>query len=182
MGGGEAGVVEVEAVEDLVVVVARRGTRVAGSLLSATPYSLDRLLLRVPYGAVGTPGVGAVTAQGFIGTGDHPADRHLQVPVGIGLLDPVIGVHEPMVAVFFALEGEPGDFIPAPDENRLCIRTVGRSTSAEIVEFDQVRQVLAVPAAGRNTALAPFVDAVQVVHFEHGLIGLVGQFLDAHRE
>ena len=52
-------------------------------------------------------GVGKVGAQGFIGTGDHPGSRHLEVAVRVGFLDPIVGIEEPVVAVLLRLLRKP---------------------------------------------------------------------------
>ena len=44
-------------------------------------------------------GVGKVGTKGFIGTGDHPDSRHLEVAIRVGLLDPIVGIDEPLVSV-----------------------------------------------------------------------------------
>jgi hypothetical protein len=111
-----------------------------------TPYPLDRFFLRISYGTARTSGVGPIAAERVVRTRYHPAHRHLQVPVGIGLTDPVVGIDEPLIPVLLVLEREPRDLIPAPDENRLCIRDVGSTAAAEIVELNKVGKALAAPA------------------------------------
>src|SRR4051812_22886618 len=50
----------------------------------------------------------------------QPAAGHLEMTVGVGFLDPLPGVAEPVVALFLGHEGEPRDFVPAPNERGLA--------------------------------------------------------------
>ncbi len=50
--------------------------------------------------------------------------------------------------------------------------------SAEVVELHQVRQAFALPAAGRDAALAPAEDRVEVPGLQHALVWPLGHFFD----
>src|SRR3954452_1852559 len=92
--------------------------------------------------------------------------------VGVGFLDPLPGVAEPVVALFLRHEGEPRDFVPAPNERGLA-RLAGIA-SAEVIELHQVRQVLARPTAGRDATLALVEDGIGITNLEDSFVRLIG--------
>ena len=67
---------------------------------------------------------------------------------------------------------KPGDFIITPDPDAPCVRLPWRSTDAVIVELDQIGQVLALPAAESDAALAPRDD---VIDMKRGALPELGQ-------
>src|SRR6266404_8736798 len=69
--------------------------------------------------------------------------------IGIGIPQPVPGVLQPLAAIFLGLVRKPRDFVVAPDIE-LFVGTTGLSlmpAGAEVIEFHQVRQMLATPSA-----------------------------------
>ena len=133
---------------------------------------LDRLFGTEPLGTGVTSGVGPVPSRRIGLAGRHDAaTRHLQVAVGVGLLHPFPGVAEPVVAIGLGLEGEPGDLVPPPNERRLA--RLSRVAPPEVIELDQVRQVLARPAARGDTASTLQKDGVRISDLEHPLIRMI---------
>src|SRR2546429_6058392 len=110
------------------------------------------------------------------------AAGHLKIAVGICLPHPIPSVFQPVSAILFALMSKPGDFIITPDPDAPGVRLPWRSTDAVIVELDQIGQVLALPAAESDAALAPVVDAVGKADLQGGIQRLVRILLDAQRE
>jgi hypothetical protein len=120
-----------------------------------SPNLLDGLLGIGAIGAGVAAGIGPIPARpaAVPRRGYHAAAGHLQVAIGIGLLDPLPGIVQPLVAFCLGQNREPGDLVIAPDEDRTSAR-LALIAAAEVVELDQVGQVFAGPAAGSNTALA----------------------------
>jgi hypothetical protein len=101
------------------------------------------------------------------------------------LLDPIVGIDKPFVSILLRLLRKPRDLIPAPAEYRFRVGDIGILPPTKIVEFNQVRQAITSPAAGRNAAFASFEDGIQVTDFQDGLLRftrspLTRNRLDAH--
>src|SRR2546426_1157496 len=77
------------------------------------------------------------------------AAGHLEMGIGIRIPQPVPGVLQPLGAILLGLVRKPGDFVIAPDVEPF-VGTGGLSlmpTRAEVVEFHEIGQMLAGPAA-----------------------------------
>lgn len=89
-----------------------------------------------------------------------------------------------MGAVVSGLEGEPCDFIVAPNPEKvaLLIGLAGMFADAVVIEFNDVREVVAVPAAEGGSAFAAIVNAIAEAELEDGFLRFVRSFLYAKGE
>jgi hypothetical protein len=80
--------------------------------------------------------------------------------VRFGFPHPFPGVLKPVAPVLAALVGKPGDFVIAPDPDSSRFGLAGGFADAPIIEFDQIRQVLAPLAVGSHPAFASAINAI----------------------
>src|SRR5262249_17629198 len=142
----------------------------------------DRLFVPEAVGHGGTRLVGVVPALAVPRRAQRAAAGHLQVAVGVRLPDPIPGVAQPVRAVLRTLVREPGDLVIAPDPDATRLRLPRLLADAPVVQLHQVGQVVALPAAWRQAALAPAVDAVGEAYLQGRFLRLVGNLLDPQRE
>ena len=116
------------------------------------------------------------------GGSERAAAGHLEVAIGIGGADPIPGVAEPVAAVGVVLVSEPADFVVAPNPDAAQAGSAGLLAGAPVVDFDQVRELVAGPAAGGDAAFAAAINAVGESDFQDGMLRLVGEFHDAERK
>src|SRR5262249_17644037 len=146
------------------------------------PDGADRLFLVVALGDGRARAVGVVPSLGVAGRAQGPAAGHLEVAGGVGLADPGPGVAEPVVGIALGLVRVPGGLVVAPGPDAAGLRLAGGPAGAPVVDLDEVRQVLARPAARRDPAPAPAVEAVGEADLEDRLLRPVGDLLDPERE
>src|SRR5205814_2435245 len=138
------------------------------SLLSVNrPDVADGFFLIESFGSGGAFGVGVIPALAIQRRAQGAAAGHFQMAGRIGLADPAPRVMQPLVAIFLALLREPGDLVVAPDPDATGFCLPGLTTGAEVVDLHQIGKMIALPAAERDPAFAPAVDAVGKSNFQH---------------
>ena len=108
-----------------------------------------------------------------------PAAGHFEIAVRVGLPDPVPGVLKPIGAVLFSLLREPGNLVVTPDPIASLSSLPGVCADAPVIEFHQIRQVFALPAAVRSSSLAAEENAVKITNLEDRLLRMAGNLLDS---
>src|SRR5580658_1742544 len=102
-------------------------------------------------------------STGVRSIGDPSAAGHFEVAVGVGCPHPMPGIAQPIGAILLILVSKPRDLVVAPHPIELAAVGPGLSglfTHTVVVELDEIRQVVARPAARGDPALAPVVNAV----------------------
>ena len=126
-------------------------------------------------------GIGPIPPRPIRRTGSHhSAAGHFQMSNRIGIFDPFPSVAQPIVSLVFRQKSEPGDFVPAPYKRRFA--WLAWITPAEIVKLHQVRQMLARPAARRDSAFAPLENRVRVANAKDTFVRLVRYFDSPQRK
>src|ERR1035437_7861222 len=164
------------------VVTGIAASRLDGWFCLMIPDLLYGLFLRVTDRIGGALGVGRVGAQRLVGTGDHPGHRHLEVPVRVGFLNPVVGIPQALVSVCLRLESQPRYFIPTPNTDGRVVGNIWGPGPAKIVELNQIRQTLTTPSAWGGAALPPLEEGIEVSHLQNGLVGLSRDGFDTQRK
>lgn len=107
-----------------------------------------------------------------------PAAWHLKIAVRIRLSHPIPGVAEPLAATLLALVREPADFVITPNPVAALSRFSWMSAGAPVIEFHQIRKVLALPAAVCSTSFAAEEDAIEIANLQHSLLRMLWDLLD----